>query len=134
MPRQKKTLQDLQELVSTFRDARGWKKYHNPKNLAIAILVEAAELAEHFQWETAEEIERGVNRAGVKDREKKQKVGAELSDVLWYIFSLADRLNINLTEAFLKKFLHNQKKFPKDKAHDVEFVRKQRERYRRMGK
>lgn len=84
--------------------------------------------------ETPEAIERGVNRAGVKDREKQQKVGAELSDVLWYCLSLADRLNIDMTDAFLKKFVHNLKKFPKDKARDVEFVRKQRERYRRLGK
>ena len=100
----------------------------------ISILVEAAELAEHFQWETAEEIERGVNRAGVKDREKKQKVGEELSDVFWYCLSLADRMGIDLADAFLKKFVHNSKKFPKDKARDVEFVLKQRARYRRMGK
>lgn len=128
------SLVDLQKRVATFRDERGWKNYHNPKNLVISILIEAAELAEHFQWETTEEIERGVNRAGVKDREEMQKIGAELSDVLWYCLSLADRLGIDMTDAFLKKFVHNLKKFPKDKASDVEFIRKQREKYRRLGK
>lgn len=123
------TLSDLQQVVATFRDERGWKKYHNPKNLVISILVEAAELAEHFQWEATEEIE-----IETRDREKKRKVAAELVDVLWYCLSLADRIGIDLTDAFLKKFAHNTKKFPKERSRNVEFVRKQREQYRRMGK
>lgn len=129
------TLSDLQQTVAKFRDERGWKKYHNPKNLVISILVEAAELAEHFQWETLEEVDRGVSRTGARDKEKKQKVAAELSDVLGYCLSLADRLGIDLTDAFFKKLSHNQKKFPRDKVlGDPEFVRKQREKYRRLDK
>lgn len=59
MPNQRKTLQDLQRIVSTFRDERGWTKYHNPKNLVISILVEAAELAEHFQWKRRKRLSEG---------------------------------------------------------------------------
>lgn len=138
------TLSDLQQIVAKFRDERGWKKYHNPKNLVISILVEAAELAEHFQWETTEESHfaappekpLATHSKASRDEggEEKQRVAAELVDVLWYCLSLADRLNIDMADAFLKKFVHNQNKFPKDKSSDVEFVRKQRERYRRMGK
>ena len=146
MPDQRKTLQDFQQLVSKFRDERGWKKYHNPKNLVISILVEAAELAEHFQWEAPEEPQssashsRGLQPRVVeslrrgKDRERKLKISFEIADVMWYLLSLANRLDIDLTDAFLKKFAHNTKKFPKDRAHDVEFVRKQREKYRKLGK
>jgi NTP pyrophosphatase (non-canonical NTP hydrolase) len=125
--RQGISLMDLQKKVAQFRDERGWEKYHNPKNLVISILVEAAELAEHFQWETVEEIEK-------RDREKNEEVAAELIDVLWYCLSLADRLNIDVTDAFLKKFAHNKKKFPKEMAGNERFYDEQHRRYRNQRK
>lgn len=122
-------MESLQKKVAKFRDERNWRQHHNPKNLVISILVEAAELAEHFQWETTEEIEKRD-----RNREEKQKVAMELADVIIYCLSLADIMGINSTDAILNKLKHNREKFPKDKVSDLDFVRRQREKYRRLKK
>lgn len=123
------SLSELQKKVAKFRDERNWKKHHNPKNLVISILVEAAELAEHFQWESF-----GEALTHKKDPAKKAKIAAELADVIIYCLSLADIMGIDSTNAIHNKLKHNREKFPKDKVKDLNFVRRQREKYRRLGK
>jgi len=123
------SLNDLQEKVAKFRDERNWKQHHNPKNLVISILVEAAELAEHFQWESmAKALGHRKNPA------KKEKIAAELADVIIYCLSLADIMGIDSTAAIIDKLRHNREKFPRDKVNDLGFIRRQREKYRRLRK
>ncbi len=123
------SLESLQKKVARFRDERNWKQHHNPKNLVISILVEAAELAEHFQWESL-----GEALSYRKDPAKKDKIAAELADVIIYCLSLADIMGIDATAAIIDKLKHNREKFPKDKVNDLDFLRRQREKYRQLGK
>lgn len=124
------SLESLQKKVARFRDERNWKRHHNPKNLVISILVEAAELAEHFQWESMAEA---LNHR--KGTVKKAKIAAELADVIIYCLSLADIMGIDLTTAIIEKLRHNRQKFPKQQVlTNPDFARRQREKYRRLGK
>jgi dCTP diphosphatase len=75
-------LAKLQERIVAFRDARDWKQFHNPKDLSISLLLEAAEVLEHFQWKTLEEQTKHVT-------EKKQEVSEELADTLYWVLLLA---------------------------------------------
>lgn len=123
------SLNELKDKVAKFRDERNWRRHHNPKNLVISILIEVAELAEHFQWESMEKA-----LAHRKDQVKKEKIAAELADVFIYCLSLADVMGIDPTAAIVKKLRHNHRKFPVEKVSDQEFIRQQREKYRRLGK
>lgn len=121
------SLQSLQKKVAKFRDERNWKQHHNPKNLVISILVEAAELAEHFQWETFKQAE-----SHQKNRDKKHRIAMELADVIIYCLSLADTMNIDLSRAITKKLALSQEKFPIEKAGDRQFIERQRAKYKFM--
>ena len=130
------SLNDLQEKVAKFRDERNWRQYHNPKNLVLSILIEAAELAEHFQWETPDEAEKHSNSV-----KKKHEIAMELADVLIYCLQLADVTGIDPEKAILKKLDFCEKKFPKEMVGDERFYdrqhrkyRRQREKYRRLRK
>ena len=94
---------DLVALRDTLRDfsaARGWRVYHTPKNLAMALIVEAAELVEHFQWATPEE-------SSALAPDKAAEVADEVADVLIYLVELADALGIDLIEAAHAKIAKN---------------------------
>lgn len=93
------TIQDLKELIVKFRDERGWKVEHNPKNLSMSIAIEAAELMEHFQWDTYR-------------KEDKQAVADELADVISYCLNLADAMNIDVATAFRDKLDRAKQKYP----------------------
>jgi dCTP diphosphatase len=103
------TIKELQEKVIAFRDARDWKQFHNPKDLAISLLLEAGEVLEHFQWKNADEMAQHVTN-------KKEDVGEELADVFYWILLIANDLDIDLAEAFTKKLAKNEAKYPKEKA------------------
>lgn len=105
------TIEELKRLVIKFRDERDWKKYHNPKDLAVSMSVEAAELLELFQWKTVEEI-----KEFLKNNENYQKVCEELADVILYCLDLADTINADVSEIVKKKLEHNSKKYPIEKA------------------
>lgn len=105
----KTTIHELQEKVVAFRDARDWKQFHNPKDLAISLLLEAGEVLEHFQWKNADEMAKHVV-------DKKEDVGEELADVFYWILLIANDLDIDLAEAFNKKLAKNEAKYPKEKA------------------
>lgn len=98
---------ELEEELVAFRDARGWKKYHTPKNLAISAAVELGELLEHFQWESDEEI-----LEAVKDPAKKEAIADEIADVIIYLTLLAHELGIDLDRAVEEKIEKNGWKYP----------------------
>ncbi len=104
-------MDELVRAILAFRDERDWRQFHNPKDLAISISLEAAELLEHFQWKTPAEVERHLS--GVDAR---RRVGAEMADVLILLVSLADVLGLNLVEAAREKLVENARKYPVERA------------------
>ncbi len=103
------TLEALKVSLRRFAARRDWDQFHSPKNLAIALSVEASELLEHFQWVTEAESRR-------LDRYKLNQVGDELADVLIYLVRLADKLGIDLLDAAARKLRKNAKKYPAEKV------------------
>jgi dCTP diphosphatase len=106
---EKTTLADLRQRVATFIAARDWEQFHTPKNLSAAIAIEAAELMEHFQWLTGDET-----AAAIRNEAKRAAVADELADVLIYALSLANVLNVDVSEAMLDKLKRNESRFPAD--------------------
>ncbi len=98
--------QETIDQVLKFRDDRNWKQFHNPKDLAISISLEAAELLEIFQW-SAEDIE---------CIEKKDKIKEELADVVNYCILMADSCGLDLDEIVREKMKRNNEKYPVEKA------------------
>ncbi len=103
------SLQALQKLIRTFCDERDWDQFHNPKDLAISLALEAAEVMEHFQWKNAEEM-------AAHSRNHKDDVAEELADVFYWVLLLSNKLDIDLIEAFKKKMAKNRQKYPVAKA------------------
>lgn len=95
------------EKVNTFRDARNWRQFHNEKDLALSISLEASELLEIFQWKTAEEGKQNID--AIKD---------ELADVLIYSYMLADNLDLDIDEIIERKLIKNNEKYPVEKSRD----------------
>lgn len=102
-------IKDLTDKIIQYRDARDWKQFHNPKDLAISLVLEAAEVAEHFQWKSKEEIEKYII-------EHKEDIAEEVADVLYWVLLISHDLNIDIVESFHKKMKQNEKKYPVDKA------------------
>lgn len=100
-------MNQLIQKVVKFRDSRNWKQFHNPKDLAISLSIEASELLENFQWKTSDESVT-VNF---------QKIQDELADVLIYALLLSNELNINLEQAVIDKIKKNGEKYPIEKAY-----------------
>jgi len=103
------TLELLARKLRDFAAARDWEQFHSPKNLASALIVEAGELLEHFQWLT-EEQSRTISP------EKREEVAEELADVLLYLVQLASVLNVDLGDAALKKIQKNAERYPEQLA------------------
>ncbi len=101
------TLVDLRQRVADFVAARDWEQFHTPRNLSVAIGVEAAELMEHFQWLTPEQA-----AAAMEDEAKRGAVVDELADVLIYALSLANVLDVDVSAAVLDKLRRNERRFP----------------------
>ena len=98
-------LDDLKQKLRDFAARRDWQHFHTPKNLAMALVAEAAEVVEHFQWLTAAQSE-------ALDPARRQEVALELADVLLYLVMLADHLDIDLVEAGHRKIALNETRFP----------------------
>ncbi len=99
-------MRDTQEIIAAltkFRDERDWNQFHNPKDLAVAISIEAAELLEVFLW-------KDVAQANL------EKVREELADVFAYAFLLADKYDLDVKEIILAKIKLNQEKYPLEKS------------------
>jgi dCTP diphosphatase len=109
-PKDPESLLYLREAQRQFALERDWDQFHFPKNLAIALSVEAAELLEHFQWMSE------VDSAAL-DEPTRAKVREEMADVLLYLIRLADKLNIDLSAAAVEKMRINAAKYPVDKSH-----------------
>lgn len=101
--------QALTDAIDDFAKERDWEQFHSPKNLSMALMVEAAELAEHFQW--LSERQSGELAPGDLDA-----VAEELADVLIYTLRLASRLGVDIEQAAWDKFEKNRRKYPVDKA------------------
>lgn len=107
MPDQQTTVAELRELLRQFVAERRWEQFHTPKNLTMALSIEAAELMEHFQWLTADE-----SRAIVDDPSKLAAVGEELADVLCYLLALANELKLDIATTVRAKMVKNALKYP----------------------
>ena len=103
------TVEQLRQLVRQFVDERDWQQFHSPKNLSMALAIEAAELMEHFQW-----IDVEASRQISADAKKLADVGEELADVLSYTLALADSLGLDLADTLQAKMIKNAFKYPAD--------------------
>jgi len=101
----KDSLHDLSQQLRSFAAARDWGRFHAPKNLASALIVEAAELLEHFQW-MSEAESRELQPA------QREEVAMEMADVLLYLVQLSNELGIDLVQAAQQKLAHNEVRFP----------------------
>lgn len=103
------TVGALRQAVHTFVDERDWYRYHTPKNLAMSIAIETAELMEHFQWLSTEE-----SKALIENDDARAEIADELADVLIYALSFANSTGIDVSDAILRKLDRNQTRFPVD--------------------
>jgi len=100
-------IEALRIRIRNFADERDWNQFHSPKNLSMALIVEAAELVEHFQWMKQKD-------SFALTRDKFAAVEEELADILVYLVRMADQLNIDLISAAKKKIKANEAKYPAD--------------------
>jgi NTP pyrophosphatase (non-canonical NTP hydrolase) len=108
-------IQELKDLLLEFREKRDWKQFHNPKDLAAAISIEASELLELFLWKTKEEVDDEFK----KNTEFKKEVEDELADVVSFCINFANSSDIDISIAVKNKIEKNSKKYPEDKARGV---------------
>jgi NTP pyrophosphatase (non-canonical NTP hydrolase) len=102
-------LLELRDRLRKFAAERHWERYHDPKNLSMALAVEAAELMELFQWLTPEE-----SRAAMSEVARAEAVADELADILIYLVRIADVLDVDLRQAALAKIVRNEDRFPRN--------------------
>lgn len=102
-------IKELTNKIIEFRDKRDWKQFHNPKDLALSLTLEAAELVEHFQWKNQKEIDRYI-------KTHKTEIGEELADVLYWVLLISHDLKIDILDALNKKLKKNGKKYPIQKS------------------
>jgi NTP pyrophosphatase (non-canonical NTP hydrolase) len=102
-------ISDLVARIKKFRDDRDWMQFHDPKNMAISIVIEAAELLENFQWKSKEEVEQYAEQ-------HRDEIEEEIADIAIYLFELADNLGIDLPDAMNRKLQKNAEKYPVEKA------------------
>lgn len=105
------SLDELVRQVLAFRDERDWRQFHSPKDLAISISLEAAELLEHFQWKSPAEV-----AALVADPQGQRQVSWEMADILILLISLADVLGTDLVKAAQEKLQENERRYPVERA------------------
>jgi NTP pyrophosphatase (non-canonical NTP hydrolase) len=103
------TVAELRRLVADFVAERDWSQFHSPKNVSMALAIEAAELMEHFQW-----LSTDASRALVDEPEKIAAIGEEIADVVGYSFALANELGIDLASTIRAKMVKNAIKYPAD--------------------
>jgi NTP pyrophosphatase (non-canonical NTP hydrolase) len=104
------TVAELRQLIADFVAERDWSQFHSPKNVSMALAIEAAELMEHFQWLTTEDSRRLADEPA-----KLAEVGEELADVIGYSFALANELGLDVSSAIRAKMIKNAEKYPAEK-------------------
>ena len=102
-------IKELTNIIIRFRDARDWKQFHNPKDIALSLVLEAAEVMEHFQWKDRDEIEAYIKK-------HKKEIEEELADVLYWVLLISHDLDIDIKKAFKRKMVVSRKKYPVGKA------------------
>lgn len=102
-------IQNLIKIILKFRDERDWKKFHNPKDVSMSLVLEATEVLEHFQWKNEDEIQEYI-------KSHKKEIGEELSDVLYWVLLLSHDLGIDIKKVFKRKMAISNKKYPVEKA------------------
>lgn len=103
------SLDNLSQRLADFARARDWEQFHSPKNLSMALIAEAAELVEHFQWLSEKQSYQ-------LDESKREEVALELADILIYTLRCAERLNIDVLDAALRKVAINEQRYPVEKV------------------
>jgi len=114
-------IQDLTNKINQWVAERGWEKAQKPKDLAISLSLEAAEVLEHFQWKNERKVSKHI-------KENKEELADELADVAVYLLKLADKTKINLAEAIESKLIKASKKYP------VKLVKGDSKEYYRLKK
>ncbi|MDO8664468.1 MAG: nucleotide pyrophosphohydrolase [Candidatus Liptonbacteria bacterium] len=104
-----KKIEELTKKLIAFRDARDWKQFHKPKDLAVSLSLEAAEVLEHFQWKSEKEIEEYL-------KTHKDDIGEELADVFNWVLIMSHDFGIDIASASAKKISKNEAKYPVEKA------------------
>ena len=99
----------ITQKIKKFRDERDWKQFHNHKDMALSLVLEASELLEHFQWKSPQEVNQHA-------KECKSEISDELADIAMYLFELSDNLGIDLSKAITQKISKNAIKYPVHKA------------------
>ena len=102
-------IKDLTKRIIAFRDARDWKQFHNPKDVALSLVLEAGEVMEHFQWKNKEEMEKHIVDA-------REEIGEELADVLFWVLLMGHDAKIDVLDALEKKLKKNEAKYPVEKS------------------
>jgi len=102
-------IKKLTEKIKKFRDKRDWEQFHNPKDVALSLVLESAEVLEHFQWKSKKEVEQYV-------KENKNEIGEELADVLYWVLLMSHDLEINIVDALEKKIKKNEGKYLVEKT------------------
>lgn len=103
------TVAQLRQLVARFVAEREWERYHDPKNLSMALAIEAAELMEHFQWLRSDELDTVLQEPKIR-----AEIREELADVLAFTLALANRLGLDVSTALTDKMAKNAAKYPAD--------------------
>jgi len=103
------SLDQIKTRLREFAAVRDWDQFHSPKNLAMALIVEAAELVEHFQWLTGEQ-------SAALPPDRLTEVEQELADIQIYLIRLADKLHVDLERAVIAKIERNEEKYPPEKC------------------
>jgi dCTP diphosphatase len=106
------TLSELTAMVLRFRDERDWAQFHTPKDVALSLVLEAAELLEITQWRSGAALDAHL-------REQREHVGQELSDILGWVLIMAHDQGIDLPAAFVAKLAHNAEKYPVERSRGV---------------
>ena len=106
------TLEELTQLVLKFREERNWAQFHNPKDVALSLTLEAAELLELTQWRNGDELKAHLTA-------NREALGDELSDILGWVLVFAHDQGIDLAEVFQRKLVKNAEKYPVEKARGV---------------
>jgi len=102
-------IKDLTAKIAKIRDDRDWKQFHNPKDIALSLVLEAGEVLEHFQWRNGAEMTEYV-------ASHKEEIAEELADVLYWVLSMSNTIDVDIKEALEKKLLKIQQKYPVEKA------------------
>ena len=121
----KSEIQDMKEKFADFLKERDWEKFHNPKDLAIALSIEVNELLEHFQWKNNDEVKKVME-------DKKDEIASEIADIMHFLIAFSNATGIDLYKEFMKKLENNNKRYPKDlvkgKSHKYTYYQREKKK------